>query len=205
MTVHYHDPAISALDYITRALVLQTSVAVVDVENRIIGEISPLSLACCDETAAAAIATLLAGDLMSYMDSGGPPEDLVEMVKMKLEERNFGSMLELVEEYAHSTVSSSSSSCSSEDEFGPVSGSGSSRHGKAGRYFPARSSETILCNPRSSLVAVMIQALAHRVSCIWVVGEDHTLIGAVTFAGMLKVFRSVARDHKPESENLFMQ
>lgn len=205
MTVHFHDPASSALDYITRALVQQTSIAVVDDDDRIIGEISPLSLACCDETVAAAIATLSAGDLMSYIDYGGPPEDLVEMVKMKLEERNFEAMLELMEEYSNSTVPSSSSSCSSEDEFGSMSGSGSSRHGKAGRNFPARSSEAILCNPRSSLVAVMIQALAHRVSCVWVVGEDHTLVGAVTFAGMLKVLRSVDRDRKLESENLLKQ
>ncbi|CAI9787915.1 unnamed protein product [Fraxinus pennsylvanica] len=259
MTVHFHDPASSALDYISRALVQQTSIAVVDDEDRIIGEISPLSLACCDETVAAAIATLSAGDLMSYIDYGGPPEDLVEMVKIKLEERNLEAMLELMEEYEFGSVSGSGSSrhgkagryfparsseailCNprsslvavmiqalahrvmtgswletlkaanysrenyAKNEFGSVSGLGSSRHGKAGRYFPARSSEAILCNPRSSLVAVMIQALAHRVSCVWVVGEDHTLVGAVTFAGMLKVLRSVDRDHKPESENLFKQ
>ncbi|KAL2484028.1 CBS domain-containing protein CBSX5 [Forsythia ovata] len=206
MTVHYHDPASSALNYISRALAEQTSVAVVDDEDRIIGEISPFALACCDETAAAAIATLSAGDLMAYIDYGGPPEDLVETVKMRLEERNFGAMLELMEECSHSTMLSSCSSCSSEDEFRSVSGSGSStRHGKSGRYFPARSSEAILCNPRSSLVAVMIQALAHRVCCVWVVEEDHTLVGAVTLTGMLKVFRSVAGDHKQERDNFFRQ
>ena len=35
----------------------------------------------------------------------------------------------------------------------------------------------------------MIQALAHRVSYVWVVEEDGKLSGIVTFSGILKVFR----------------
>lgn len=185
MTVNYLKPASSTLDYLSRSLVEQTSVAVIDEANRLIGEISPVTLACCDELVAAAISTLLAGDLLAYIDCGGPPEYLVELVRMRLEERNFGAMLELMEEFSNSSTASLSSSCSSDDE------SGSSFCGSSGRNSPGRSSEAIVCYPWSSLVAVMIQALAHRLSCIWVVEEDHTLVGTVTFAGMLKVFRSV--------------
>lgn len=154
-------------------------------EGKLIGEISPFTLNSCEETTAAAIATLSAGDLMAYIDGGGPPEDLVQLVKERLEERSYGAFVELMEE--ESTISSSSSfcSCSSDDEFGPV------RSGKLGSYSArlVRRSEAIVCYPWSSMVAVMIQALAHRVSYVWVVEEDGTLSGIVTFAGMLKVFR----------------
>ncbi|XP_015889089.3 CBS domain-containing protein CBSX5 [Ziziphus jujuba] len=183
--VHYDDPASSALTLISNSLVHQTSVAIVDVEGKLIGEISPFTLNSCEETTAAAIATLSAGDLMAYIDGGGPPEDLVQLVKERLEERSYGAFVELMEE--ESTISSSSSfcSCSSDDEFGPV------RSGKLGSYSArlVRRSEAIVCYPWSSMVAVMIQALAHRVSYVWVVEEDGTLSGIVTFAGMLKVFR----------------
>ncbi|KAK7412329.1 hypothetical protein VNO78_03783 [Psophocarpus tetragonolobus] len=47
----------------------------------------------------------------------------------------------------------------------------------------------LVCHRSSSLVAVMIQALAHRVSYVWVVEHDGTLTGIVTFQGILKVFR----------------
>ena len=184
--VHYDDPASVALPLIYQSLIRQTSVAVVDGEGRLIGEISPFTLNSCDEIVAAAIATLSAGDLMAYIDCGDPPEDLVQLVKDRLEERNYGALLEFMEE--DSTISSSSSmwSSSSDEEFG---------YGKSGRLggnsarLVRRSSEAIVCYPWSSLVAVMIQALAHRLSYVWVVEEDGTLTGVVTFAEMLKVFR----------------
>lgn len=183
--VPYDDPASSALALICSSLAHQTSVAIVDVEGKLIGEISNFTLNCCEETTAAAIATLTAGDLMAYIDCGGPPEDLVQLVKERLEERGYGAFVELMEE--ESTISSSSSFCSSssDEEFGPV------RTGKLGGYSArlVRRSEAIVCYPWSSMVAVMIQALAHRVSYVWVVEEDGTLSGMVTFAGMLKVLR----------------
>lgn len=187
LAVNYDDPAASALPLISQAaLARQTSVAVVDTDGKLIGEISPFTLNSCDETVAAAIATLSAGDLMAYIDYGGPPEDLVQLVKERLEQRNCGALLDLMEE-DYSTISSSSSLCSSssDDEFG---------YGKSGRLGGnsarmVRRSEAIVCHPWSSLVAVMIQALAHRSSYAWVVEEDGTLMGIVTFAGMLKVFR----------------
>ncbi|MCD9640556.1 hypothetical protein HAX54_025923 [Datura stramonium] len=61
--------------------------------------------------------------------------------------------------------SSSASSCSSDDE------SGLSRY-RSGRYSFARRSEAITCYPGSSLVAVLIQALAHRANSVWVIDED---------------------------------
>lgn len=80
MTVGYHDLATSALDLISRANAEQTSVAVIDDDNRLVGEISPSTLAYCDESVAAAVASLSAGDLMAYIDCGSPTDDLLEMV-----------------------------------------------------------------------------------------------------------------------------
>ncbi|GFZ06226.1 CBS domain-containing protein [Actinidia rufa] len=184
MTIYYDDPASSALDSISLSLTEQKSIGVVDESNRLIGEISPCTIAACDETVAAAIMTLSAGDLMAYIDCSGPPEDLIQLVKARLEEKNLGAILDFMEE--HSSSLSFSSSCSSDEEFGL------SRSGGSGRYGPARSSEPIVCHPWSSLIAAMIQALAHRVTHVWVVEEDYSIVGIVTFAGILKVFRSIA-------------
>ncbi|PHT49421.1 hypothetical protein CQW23_09168 [Capsicum baccatum] len=175
MTVSYHDPAISALDLFTLAHTEQTSVAVVDDDRRLIEEISGSKLAYCDEDVAAEITTLSSGDLMAYIDCGGPPEDLIGLRRL---------------------TSSSASCCSSDDE------SRLSRNGSSGRS-SARRSEAITCYPGSSLAAVLIQALAHRASSIWVIDEDdHNLVGVVTFKGILKVFRSTANaTRKPEMEN----
>ncbi|KAE7995645.1 hypothetical protein FH972_000419 [Carpinus fangiana] len=187
LAVQYDDPALPALPLISQSLVNQTSVAIVDVDGKLIGEISPFTLNSCDESFAAAIATLSAGDLMAYIDCGGPPEDLVQLVKDRLEERNLGAALELMDEESTITSLSSSSMCSSssDEEFG------SGKSGRLGGYSArlVRRSEAIVCYPWSSLVAVMIQALAHRVSYVWVVEEDGSLAGIVTYAGMLKVFR----------------
>ncbi|KAF8411167.1 hypothetical protein HHK36_003710 [Tetracentron sinense] len=183
LSIGYHDPASAALDAISRALTEQISVAVVDEFGKLIGEISPFTLACCDETAASAIATLSAGDLMAYIDCGGPPEDIVRVVKARLNERNLEGMLELLEEFSISSTSSSSS----DDEFS----SRSARYSRSGSYSArmVRRSEAIVCHPGSSLVAVMIQALAHRVNYVWVIEDDCSLAGIVTFSDMLKVFQ----------------
>ncbi|CAI9087490.1 OLC1v1021566C1 [Oldenlandia corymbosa var. corymbosa] len=185
MAVHYNEAASSVLPLILRAHVEQTSVAVIDENKLLVGEISPSTLALCDETVAAAITTLSAGDLLAYIDCCGPPEELVQLVKMRLAEKNLEGLLDLLEEYSVSSPSASSS-CSSDDE------SVGSRYSGSGRYSFARRSEAIVCHPWSSLVAVMIQALAHRVSCVWVIGEDQTVVGNVTFQSMLKVFRGVS-------------
>lgn len=192
LTVYYDDPASVALPSIAQSILRQTSVAILDNDNKLVGEISPFMLYSCVESVAAAIATLSAGDLMAYIDCGGPPEDLIRLVKERLEEKNFGAALEMMDEELGISYSSSSSfsSCSSSDEeFGM---------GKSGRFggYSARMvrrSEGIVCYPWSSLVAVMIQALAHRVCYVWVVEEDGSLAGIVTFEGMIKVFMKQLR------------
>ncbi|XP_062013191.1 CBS domain-containing protein CBSX5-like [Rosa rugosa] len=189
LAVHYDDPASAALPLISQSLVQQTSVAILDGEGRVIGEISPYTLNTCHESVAAAIATLSAGELMAYIDCGGPTDDLVQMVKDRLQEKKYEGFLELMEE--DFTLSSSSSICStsSDEEFGQ------GRSWRLGGYSArlVRRSEAIVCYPWSSLVAVMVQALSHRVSYVWVADEDETLSGIVTFASMFKVFRDRLR------------
>lgn len=182
LAVHYDDPAASALRLIPESSLKQTAVAIVDDEGQLIGEISPLTLSSCDLTVAAAVLTLSAGDLMAYIDCGGPPDDLVRLVKERLEEKNLVPFLEALEEELAFSMPSASSS--SDEEFGYGKG------GRVGGYSArmVRRSEAIMCYPSSSLVAVMIQALAHRVSYVWVVEADGSLAGIVTFKSMLRVF-----------------
>ncbi|KAL4563198.1 hypothetical protein LXL04_027234 [Taraxacum kok-saghyz] len=184
LTVHYDDPAITTLPLILQCLLDQTSIAVINKDNRLIGDISPFTLACSDETVAAAIATLSAGDLMAYIDHNGPSDNLVHLVKMRLQERNLTAILDLMDDY-YNPSSSSSSCCSSDEEFGTA------RNGVVGRFYPGRRSEAIVCHPWNTLMAVMVQMIALRVSYAWVVQEDCTLVGIVTSSEILKQFRSV--------------
>ncbi|PWA35503.1 CBS domain-containing protein [Artemisia annua] len=194
LTVHYNDPASSALPLITRAHLNQTSIAVVNHDNTLIGEISPFALSCCDETIAAAITTLSTGDLMAYLDFMGPPEDLIHVVKTKLQERNLNAMLDLMDDYYNP---SSSASSSSDEEYG------SGKNGGMGRSYPGRRSEAIVCNPWNSLMAVVVQMIAHRVSYAWVVKEDYGLVGIVTFTEILGQFRRIAGSwNKHKEENI---
>lgn len=193
LALHYDQPAAQALPLIAQSHITQTSVAVVDDGGNLIGDISPFALNCCDETVAAAIATLSVDDLMAYVDCSTPPKDLVAVVKKRLEDKNMGAFVELMEDDW-----GISSSCSSDDEGSPSSG----RSGRSGGYYArvVSRSEAIVCYPWSSLMAVIIQALARRVNYVWVVDEDGTLAGIVTFAGILKVFRQHLRS-KTEPEN----
>ncbi|GMY31711.1 CBS domain-containing protein CBSX5-like [Fagus crenata] len=172
LAIDYHSPAISALAAITRSLAEQTSVAVIDSEGTLIGEISPFTLTCCNETVAAAITTLSSGDLMAYIDCGGPPGGLK-------------GMLEVYNNIQDSSLSSS------EDEEVALSPPRSGRYNRSMSYSArlVRRAEAIVCHPKSSLVAVMIQAIAHRVNYVWVIEDDCSLVGIVTFCDMLKVFR----------------
>ncbi|KAL6199192.1 hypothetical protein ACLB2K_028978 [Fragaria x ananassa] len=198
LAINYHSPASSAVQLITQSLEQQTSVAVVDSDDVLIGEISPFTLACCDESVAAAIATLSCGELMSYIDCGGPPEHLIKIVTERLKERKLKRALENYSSLMNASANSvsSSSSSSSSDEESSVSSS-SSKLRSAGRFSRSNSysarmvrrSEAIVCHPKSSLVAVMIQAIAHRVNYVWVIEDDYNLVGVVTFTGMLEVFR----------------
>lgn len=201
MTVTYSKPASSALAYFQRALAEQKSVAVVDEDNRLIGEISASTLARCDETAASAIMALSAMDLMTYIDCGGPPEKLKQSVKVRLDERNLGGLADMMDELFQSSSSSCSSSscCSSDDESGSGRSVWAGRGRESGRYSFARRCEAVVCSRGSSLVAVVIQALTHRVSCVWVVEEDRILVGMVTLAGILNVFRSAVGGMRAKS------
>ncbi|KAK4752877.1 hypothetical protein SAY87_021675 [Trapa incisa] len=199
--VHYDSPAASALTQISLSLARQTSVAVTYAEGALIGEISPFTLACCDESVAAAIATLSCGDLMAYIDCGGPPEDLIRAVEARLRERNLVGLLETFSLESSSSAPSMSSggscysSSSDEESMGSPKESlaRASWYGRSSSYSArmARRSEAIVCHPKSSLVAVMIQAIAHRVNYVWVIEEeeDCSLVGIVTFSGILQAFR----------------
>lgn len=190
LAIRYHSPASSAIEAIKEALVNQTSVAVVDDEGILIGEISPFTLACCDESTATAITTLSTGDLMAYIDCGGPPEDIVRVVIARLRERNLQGMLE--EFMIDSSIIPSNSSSSDEELPSPKTTlSRSGKYSRSSSYSArmVRRAEAIVCHPRSSLIAVMIQAIAHRVSYVWVIEDDGTVVGIVTFSNILEAFR----------------
>nr|XP_043639612.1 CBS domain-containing protein CBSX5-like [Erigeron canadensis] len=201
LTVNYDSPASSALGAIMTSLVDQTSVAVIDDDDGLlIGEISPFTLAYCDETAAAAISTLSAGDLMAYIDCGGPPEEIMNLVEARLKERNLKGMLDEFLAYSSgiplipSEFSSPSSSSSEDDEMSPYSSTmkANNRFSRSSSYSAriTRRAEAIVCYPGSSLVAVMIQAITHRVSYVWVIEEDCSVVGIVRFSRMLEIFRA---------------
>lgn len=189
LAVDYHSSASAVLSAISNALADQTAVAVVNGEGdgsftSLVGEISPMTLTCCDETAAAAVATLSAGDLMTYIDGASPPESLVQIVRNRLEDKRLMGLLSL---FDYLSASSPSSGYSSEEESPTRTTSFGRSMSSSARM--ARKSEAIVCNPKSSLMAVMIQAIAHRVNYAWVVEKDGCFVGMVTFVDILKVFR----------------
>ncbi|CAO2833434.1 unnamed protein product [Amaranthus hypochondriacus] len=191
LTVDYHAPAVDALEAIARSLVEQTSVGVLDEQGIFVGEISPFTLCACDESIAAAIMTLSSGDLMFYIDWGGPPEDIVRAMKASLKEKKLEGFLEMLGDDYSSYSSSTSSSSDDESLFSSSSPSRLARYNRSWSYSArmVRKAEATVCHPKSSLVAVMIQAIAHRVNYIWVMDDDCSLVGIVTFRDMLHVFR----------------
>ncbi|KAI3753770.1 hypothetical protein L2E82_25832 [Cichorium intybus] len=195
LTINYHSPASNAVDAISTSLADQTSVAVIDDDGVLIGEISPFTLAYCDEMVAAAITTLSAGELMAYIDCGGPPEDIIRVVEASLKERNLNGMLEEFSIYSSGISYCSSISSSDEESVTSPTTTRSGRYNRSCRYSARimRRAEAIVCYPRSSLVAVMIQAIAHRVSYVWVIEEDGSVVGIVRFSGILEVFQKHLR------------
>ncbi|KAK9085192.1 hypothetical protein Sjap_025603 [Stephania japonica] len=191
--VRYDDPASSTINAISNALVKQTAIAVVDEEGKLIGEVSPLTLASCDERVAAAIAVLSVGDLMAYIDCGGPPEYILQEVKVKLREKGLDGMLALLGELPISDSPPPSSASEEDDEeSSSVLRSATQKYGRSGSFSGrrmVRSADAIVCHPGSSLVAVMMKTLAYRVNYIWVIEDDCSLAGIVTFSDILKVFR----------------
>lgn len=193
LAIDYFSPAASAIGAISHSLKTQTSVAIVDSDRVFIGEISPFTLACCDETVVAAITTLSSGDLMAYIDCGGPPENLVRVVKARLKDMNLEKMLEEFTILSSSITDLTPSSSSDEEStlFPTRTLPRSGRYTRSYSYSArmVRRAEAIVCHPKSSLVAAMIQAIAHRASYLWVIEEDCSLVGIITFSDMVKVFR----------------
>ncbi|KAK3156831.1 hypothetical protein QOZ80_2AG0112530 [Eleusine coracana subsp. coracana] len=188
LSVRPHESALSAVPLIRRAVASETAVAVVTEDGHLVGEVSPALLAACDETAAAAVATLSVADLMAYIDYfGSPPEHVLRAIKAGLKDKGLHAMLELMEDETLSSFALSSASSSSDDEAGRTK----LRRPSSGSYGRRSAEEPVVCSPASSLVAVMVQALAHRVNYLWVLDEDDDcrLAGIVTFADVLRVFR----------------
>ncbi|OEL16854.1 hypothetical protein BAE44_0022124 [Dichanthelium oligosanthes] len=202
------DTALSALPLLRAAMASHASVAVVPggmFPRRLAGEISPSALCSCDVSVAAAIAAFSAGDLLGYIDWGGAPtEARLHAVRSRLRRRNLIGMLHLLygvdPSYSCSSSSSSSSSSSDDDDGDGKScvASPCARRGKRG-LFSARAmgrrpaAEAIVCHRGSSLVAVMVQAMAHRATHVWVVEEEEEeereLVGVVCLLDVLRVLR----------------
>ncbi|XP_073526293.1 uncharacterized protein [Phyllobates terribilis] len=193
LKVDYHSPASTITHLLSQSLITQTSLAVIDsFDNTLVGEISPSALSACDESAAAATLALSCGDLMAYIDNWGPPEDLIRVVKARLKEKSLEGFIPLFDDDCSSLAASFSSLSSSDDEDSVMSSPrGQLRRCNRSWSYSVRTVrrvQEITCHPGSSLVAVMIQAIAHRVNYAWVVEDDNTLVGIVTFSDMLKVF-----------------
>lgn len=150
VTLRYNSSASSALVHLCDAVNEYKPIAVVDEVNRLVGEISPLNMSCCDESVAAAITTLSVYDLVAYMEGNDAPEDLVRLVKVRLEEKGLIRMVELVDEVSQPSMSSygsssslSSSCCCSDDESLSLSGRWSSCSKVVGNIGPVRKTDTI--------------------------------------------------------------
>ncbi|KAK1284295.1 CBS domain-containing protein CBSX5 [Acorus calamus] len=73
ITIGYHDPSPTVSSLLPHSLANQTAIAVVTSNQKPISEISPFTLAnLCDPSAAATITTLSVGELMAYINCGGP-------------------------------------------------------------------------------------------------------------------------------------
>lgn len=201
------DSALSAVPLLPAALASHASVAVVastgSTARCLVGEISPSALCSGGIASVAAIAALSAGQLVSFLDWGGaPPAATIHAVHSHLRRRNFLGMLDLLyggttdassSSSSSSSASSSSSSSSDEDEdivdangrkliTSPAMGRGSSFLGRR------RAEEATVCHRGSSLVAVMVQAMVHRATHVWVV-EEQELVGVVGLLDVLRVLR----------------
>nr|CAB3447345.1 unnamed protein product [Digitaria exilis] len=205
--VRVHDDGLAdVIPLLRRAVSDCTAVAVVSVEDdELVGEICPGVLASCDaiESVSAAFAALSAGDIMTFIDcslmSHTPPDFLVRAIRVRLKDSGLDAIAELVMdtvEDADAPLASSTSTSNSDDEDSPL--------GRGGRRRPRRMSsgsfgwrsteDVVACHPGSSLVAVMAQALAHRVGYVWVVDETSgALVGVVRFADVLAVLREHLR------------
>jgi CBS domain-containing protein len=192
LSVAATDSALSAVAPLLRT----TSIAVVS-GGRIEGEISPSTLCSLDPSlAAAAFAALSAGEVASFVD-GAPTtrEAALRVVMSRLRRRKLHGMLDLLDGHddlsSPSSLSSSSSPFSSSSEDDDEAAYNTRPTGKHGSWSKGRRAarEPISCRRGSSLVAVMAQAVAHRVTQVWVLGDEEELVGVVGFLDVLRVLR----------------
>ncbi|KAF0891148.1 hypothetical protein E2562_005215 [Oryza meyeriana var. granulata] len=203
------DRALSAVPLLRTALASHSSVAVVTgggFRPRLAGEVSPSTLSSCDVSAAAAIAALWAGDLTGFVHWGGAtPNATLHDPRCRLRRRNLLGMVDLLyagdtscsASFSSSSSSSSSSSLSSssddeEDGFKNHASAPCAWRGHKQVMGRRPSEDAIACHPGSSLVAVMVQAIAHRVTQVWVVdaaAAADELVGVVRFLDVLRVLR----------------
>ncbi|CAM0901758.1 unnamed protein product [Alopecurus aequalis] len=215
LSVAAGDDALSAVVPVLRAaLATHASLAVVSGGRSLEGEISPWTLCSSIDVslAAAAFAALSAGELASFVECGrAHQEAALRVVRSRLRRRKLLGMFDLLDggrdvvdppspscsSSSSLWTSSSASSCSSEDEeeeehvtsayTSTRQGTSSGRWAKGTR--PA-AGQPIACRRGSSLVAVMAQAVAHRVTQVWVLDdENQELVGVVGFLDVLRVLR----------------
>lgn len=202
--VHVDDDGLDVIPLLRRAVSDGTAVAVVADDDALVGEICPSVLASCDvEAVSAAFAGLSAGDTMAYIDcslsSHSPPEFLVRAIRAQLAGKGLDAMAELVECAGKDTAAlplspSSSLSSTSSDEDSPSGRARRPRRMPSGSFGWRSTEDVVACHSESSLVAVMAQALAHRVGYVWVANETSgALVGVVRFADVLAVLREQLR------------
>ncbi|KAH7431630.1 hypothetical protein KP509_08G057600 [Ceratopteris richardii] len=213
-TVKAEEDAYSALEMIKEACHYLSAVGIIDANeadsasSQLIGDISCSMLQTCNEMASLALMVLSAGDFLAFaQDCRNPPQVLVEMIRTRLREKlgllkdslnaDRGMEKPWSANFLLRKLDMWEESSSEDDESGADSPSGPhdllhkwhSFHLRSSRKsFTVRSrSGPIFCNPRSSLVAVLLQALAHREHYVWVTEEDDSLLGIVTFRDIITV------------------
>lgn len=209
--------AVSALEMIKAACLEMSAVAVVDNADdasgafNLVGDISCNTLQACNETAAIALAMLSVGEFLTYVKDcwnlvNGSMLDLIwERLSEKLGElkgcghtnvpfskaQEVSLFLQEIELWDKPSSSdgeeSGSDSPTGPHEFSPQCLSMQLRAASKVGYTTKSRSGPICCNPKSSLVAVLLQALAYREHYVWVTGEDGRLLGIVTFRDVLNV------------------
>ncbi|KAE8817168.1 hypothetical protein D1007_05379 [Hordeum vulgare] len=181
------EDALSAIMPLLRtALATHASVALVSCRC-LVGEISPSTLCSLD----ASVAALSTGFLVSFVHTSRTPHSAA------LRLRNLLHPMSPSSSSSSSPSSSSSSYSSSEDEDEERNGTPAYRS-QGGEHVSSYSArwtkgrEPIACRRRSSLVAVMAQAVAHRVTQVWVLDDEpkeEELVGVVSLLDVLRVLR----------------
>ncbi|XP_062217477.1 CBS domain-containing protein CBSX5-like [Phragmites australis] len=195
--VHVDDDGLDVIPLLRRAISDGTAVAVVADDNALIGEICPGVLGSCDvQSVFAALAALSAGNVMTYIYcslSHTPPEFLLCAIRARLKDRGLEAMAELMDTGDAASLPLSPSSTSS-DEDSPIGCARRPSRVSSGSFGWRSTEDVVACHAMSSLVAVMAQALAHRVGYVWVVDEaSGALVGVVRFADVLAVLREQIR------------